>query len=135
MATYLTTSGKVIAAEVATAQGISMEANVMVDRYYPSVTYTYSVAGMEYTNDRLYDQDFKVNQPEKLEKLVAKYVEGMSVPVYYNPDNPADSYLQPFTPVTSANSARLILVIAAATIIMIVAIAMVVLVSEPSFLQ
>jgi hypothetical protein len=60
-------------------------------RYYPYVKYRYSVAGKEYINDRLY----LVGQTYGGGGVMRRLVERLPspVPVHYDPENPARSYL------------------------------------------
>lgn len=133
MPDYMTTTGKVIVSEVATSQGISMEGNVMVDRYFPNVVYQYTVDGIEYENDRFYDEEIKINKVEKIQEVVARYPVGMNVPVYYNPNNPPDSYLQSLSTGSSTSASRMLIVIAASILVLIAVVTVNVLSSGANF--
>jgi hypothetical protein len=52
------------------------------------------VDGTTYENDRYWDEDISLGQVEKIEPIVAKHAAGTSVTVYYDPQNPAMSYLE-----------------------------------------
>lgn len=133
MPDYMTTTGKVIQSEVATTQGISMQGHVMVDRYFPHVTYQYTVDGIEYENDRFYDEEIKINQVEKIQQVVARYPVGMNVPVYYNPNNPADSYLQSLSTVSATRASRMLIIIAASIVVLIAVVTATVVSSGANF--
>jgi len=62
--------------------------------YSPNVQYKYAVAGKTYSSNRYRFGDVYAVEG-KAHQIVAEYPVGKQVPVYYNPDNPADALLQP----------------------------------------
>lgn len=97
MDTFAETTGKIISAEVGVKQSVrsySEHSSSLVDMYFPKVTYQYSVNGNTYENDRYWDEEISLGQMEKIEEIVARHSVGSSVTVYYDPQNPASSYLE-----------------------------------------
>ncbi len=62
--------------------------------YYPEVNYTYSVMGTEYQSDKITFGLKTGGSRGKALKVIAKYVEGNPVTVYYDPDNPQLAVLE-----------------------------------------
>ncbi|HEX9990524.1 MAG TPA: DUF3592 domain-containing protein [Chloroflexia bacterium] len=60
-------------------------------RYRPRVKYRYSAEGKDYVSDQFYS----TGKPYGLESTIQKLVDGVPdpVPVHYDPQNPARSYL------------------------------------------
>ena len=79
-------------------------------RYYPDLLYTYEVQGQQHTGMQIYaTPSFMIfgyaigenpgsTQIESVEATLARYPVGQKVMVYYDPDNPAVSVLEPGTP-------------------------------------
>jgi hypothetical protein len=64
--------------------------------YRPEVTYTYDFAGVRYTGDKVNVAGMVSASTDALaSRTAAKYPVGTAVDVHYNPDNPADSVLEP----------------------------------------
>ena len=66
--------------------------------YQPLVTYSYNVNGSDFTGQTdLRVPYFGVSSARKevAYKTIADYSQGNTVKVYYNPENPAESYLKP----------------------------------------
>lgn len=59
------------------------------------VTYQYEVHGMLLENDDISTNQFGSNNVEHARSEAAKYPPGSAVTVYYSPDDPARSYLEP----------------------------------------
>jgi hypothetical protein len=59
--------------------------------YLPHVRYTYSVAGKEYTNDQVYVIRRTGGLADAMQRLVDRLPD--PVPVHYDPEDPARSYL------------------------------------------
>ena len=62
--------------------------------YFPRITYTYSVNGQAYQNDRLVIGGGISGSRGPAEQIVARYPAGSQVPVYYNPANPQEAVLE-----------------------------------------
>ena len=60
--------------------------------YAPKVAYLYSVDGHEYTNHRVWPLDVQTNR-EAVSAVLARFEVGQTVEAYYDPDNPAESFL------------------------------------------
>ena len=63
-------------------------------RYFPEIHYKYQVDGKEYSGDRL-AFGFSNRPKEESKNIVERYPAGAHVPVYYDPDNPEESVLEP----------------------------------------
>ena len=98
MVDYRTTKGTVLSSEVGIGQSVNHTSAGVSSRlkemYFPNVHYEYRVNGTDYENDNFWQERVQINQIEKIEALVAKYPAGSSVTVYYNPDNPSNSFLE-----------------------------------------
>jgi hypothetical protein len=62
--------------------------------FYPRVTYTYSVAGKEYTGERISFGDLRLNYTDA-ENVKSKFNVDDEVDVSYNPEDPAEAALAP----------------------------------------
>ena len=64
--------------------------------YRPEIIYSYEIAGVRYTSDKASGSTRMSSNVEAFARTMAeKYPAGMAVEVHYNPDNPAESVLQP----------------------------------------
>jgi Protein of unknown function (DUF3592) len=87
-----TVSGKVADSKV------TMHYDDEGDRMYGSfVSYLYNVDGLAYNGDKRSFGDYSSNNRQRAEKIVARYMPGTDVKVYYRPDDPEDSVLEPGT--------------------------------------
>lgn len=68
----------------------------------PYVVYTFEVNGKKYQGSTINPGDVTLGDNDAAARVVARYPAGTDVAVYYNPQNPADHFLEPF----SADSAR-----------------------------
>jgi hypothetical protein len=67
--------------------------------YGADVQYDYVVNDQAHTGDRVSHGDVSTGDPSYAQKIVARYSEGQSVNVYYDPTDPAKSVLETgFTP-------------------------------------
>ncbi len=68
-----------------------MENAGKVQLFYPVVKYTYAIGGKMYTNDRVY----AAGRIDSRAPTVQKLLDGLSdpVPIFYDPDDPQDSYI------------------------------------------
>lgn len=104
-----TTSGTITVAKTVTkTTGTGTERRTYLAPY---VEYKYSVGGEEYTGSRISigpeevrsvgidikGAEVKVVDSEG-KKAIKKYSVGKEIPVYYNPDNPKDTVLEPYAP-------------------------------------
>lgn len=62
--------------------------------YFPQITYQYSVNGTDYVNNRFSRHHSLINRTSVIENILAKYPVGSTVTVYYDPQNPAESFLE-----------------------------------------
>ena len=62
--------------------------------YVPKIKYKYRVDGQDYEGDQL-SFGFANRASKDADKIVARYPEGESVKVFYNPDRPDMSVLEP----------------------------------------
>ncbi len=92
MAEYLTTQAKVLSSQV----GVGHKTDaVLKEMYYPEVSYEYTVNGQTYQGNRFWPEKLQISHADKIQSTIAEYPVGSQVIVYYNPQNPADAYLQP----------------------------------------
>jgi hypothetical protein len=63
---------------------------------YPFVMYTYQVAGQQYQSQRIYFGSEVGGSA--MTGVIKKYPIGAQIPVYYNPQNPADAVLEHSSP-------------------------------------
>lgn len=63
--------------------------------YEPSVIYDYTVNGKSYTSHRITAGDFSSSSSKRAHRIVNKYPAGSTATVYYNPDEPYQSVLEP----------------------------------------
>ena len=64
--------------------------------YRPEVTYSYELSGVRYTGDKVnMGGTVSASTDALARRVAAKYPVGVAVEVHYNPDNPADSVLEP----------------------------------------
>jgi hypothetical protein len=60
--------------------------------FLPEISYTYQVAGLEYTSKRLSFAGIKsYSKREKAEEAASHYPVGAQLPVYYDPKNPKEA--------------------------------------------
>ena len=63
--------------------------------YSAAVSYTYQVGDMLYTSDRIsFAGKSSYSKPDKAEVVTAKYPEGSTVSVFYNPDKHQEAVLE-----------------------------------------
>ena len=62
--------------------------------YSPYVTYRYSVGGREYENDELSLSKTSISDHAAVVRHAARYRSGAEVQVFYNPGDPAESFLE-----------------------------------------
>jgi hypothetical protein len=93
------------AAKWPTTMGIVMESSVQTEQkdrerrqsatfYQARVRYQYKVDGNAYSSDKVRVNLRGQSQPDEPRELVARYPVNATVPVHYNPDNPAEAVLQ-----------------------------------------
>jgi hypothetical protein len=62
--------------------------------FFPEISYTYQVAGLDYTSKRLTFAGVKsFSKRENAEKAASLYPVGAQLPVYYDPKNPKEAVL------------------------------------------
>jgi hypothetical protein len=89
---YLTTQGKMLSANI--TQGSHAGGGHRIVSYRPVVSYEYTVGGTTYTGTRATQMDVGAGAVSDVQKFLASRPPGSTVTVYYNPDNPADSFLE-----------------------------------------
>lgn len=91
MAQYLTTLAKILSSQV----GVGHKGGSAIkEMYFPDVQYEYVVDGITYQSNRFWSEKMQINKADKIQALVAQYPVGTQVTVYYDPNNPADAFLQ-----------------------------------------
>lgn len=61
--------------------------------YYPRVTYTYNVSGIEYSCDKIWRVDHLSKSANEAQGVVNSYPSGTTVTVYYDPSGPGQAVL------------------------------------------
>ncbi len=65
--------------------------------YEASISYKYEVDGKSYTSSRITAGDYSSSSSKRAYRMVNKYPKGSNATVYYNPDEPYISVLEPGT--------------------------------------
>ena len=78
------TNGTIISSDVA---------GVM--KYYPFVSYTYTVDSVVYTSDRISNMNFNTKNRSVVEEVLKKYPLGSEIKVYYSNADPSLALLEP----------------------------------------
>ncbi|MBC7875760.1 MAG: DUF3592 domain-containing protein [Anaerolineales bacterium] len=88
--TWPSTTGRVLMSSVQSGSGSHSGSS------YPVVVYQYEVHGKTYQSQTIKagEKYLSVRISGQAQATVARYPIGLSVPVYYNPANPADSALE-----------------------------------------
>ncbi|MEZ4668748.1 MAG: DUF3592 domain-containing protein [Anaerolineae bacterium] len=86
------TNGRVISSDI--EMRYSSGSNHSGYSPYPVVVYEYEVAGKRFMNNKI-GSGTQVGGSLIAQPTVNRYPVGMKVPVYYNPENPIDSVLEP----------------------------------------
>lgn len=64
-------------------------------KYYPSVTYAYTVDSMEYSSNKISNINFNSKNREYVEEFLQQYPLWSEVKVYYNKLEPSEALLEP----------------------------------------
>jgi hypothetical protein len=65
------------------------------DHYTPKVSYTYPVSGQTYEGSKIgFGMQQSFGNPGKAQAALARFPVGAQVPVYYDPNNPAEAVLE-----------------------------------------
>ncbi len=64
-------------------------------KYYPSVTYTYTVDSVVYNSNRISNVNFSTKNRSVVEEFLKKYSFGSEVKVFYNDSEPSNAFLEP----------------------------------------
>jgi hypothetical protein len=64
-------------------------------KYYPSVTYTYSVDDVVYNSNIISNITFNTKNRSTVEEFLKRYSSGSAVKVYYNGAEPSEAFLEP----------------------------------------
>ena len=91
-----TVLGKVLASRVTTSVSYDDDGDRSIT-YGAEVSYRYVVEGFEYNGNRRSFADYSSSSIRRAEKIVAQYMPGTEVTVYYRPDEPDESVLEPGT--------------------------------------
>lgn len=77
-----------------TSGGGKPSKRVSITTYETEFEYAYTVDGVDYVGSRVSPFRFQGSKESALE-AIAKYPKGAEVPVYYNPERPSRSFLEP----------------------------------------
>lgn len=89
-----TVQGKVVNSRVTTSVSRDSDGDLSTT-YGAEIDYRYEVDGYEYSGDRRSFADYSSSNKRRAEKIVARFASGADVPVYYSPDDPQKSVLEP----------------------------------------
>lgn len=89
MARYLKTTATVLSGRVGTAMGGDGRMS-----YIPVISYRYEVNGQQYINDRFTQSAVGRRIQGAVQKIVNQYPPNSTIEIFYNADNPADSFVQ-----------------------------------------
>jgi hypothetical protein len=64
-------------------------------KYYPSITYTYSVDSVAYNSNIISNINFNTKNRSVVEEVLKKYPVGSKIEVYYNGSEPSEALLEP----------------------------------------
>lgn len=97
---WATASATILNATVEANTGTTVDGDVSTT-YYPKVLYEYQVNGQTYRNDkRVLGSEVGKGLKSWAERDIANYQRGTTVPVFYNPANPAEAVLERTVPNT-----------------------------------
>ncbi len=89
---WQTTQGKIISSKAV----VCRSKYSLVDNYVADIIYEYSVSNVLYSSRNItYSMDSPIVYCGNAEKMMKQYPVGMSVLVYYEPENPKNSVLRP----------------------------------------
>lgn len=91
---WLQTSGEVQSSKLKVHRGTNSD-GVGTDSYYAQVVYKYTVNGIQYRSDRVFFGQDASTSKVSAKRRVAEYAPGNQVKVYYDPENPKVSVLEP----------------------------------------
>ena len=96
MASFEETQGTILEASVGSGQSQYKTSSGYKYRtsYFPQIVYQYSVNGAQYQNGRFAQRQSLISRKGMIENIVNDYPVGASVTVYYDPQNPTESFLQ-----------------------------------------
>ena len=90
-------SGTILSSDVSVSQSTSGSGSKKKTStvYQPSISYKYEVNGKAYTSSRVTTSDYSSSSSKRAYRIVNKYPEGSTATIYYNPDEPYLSVLEP----------------------------------------
>ena len=92
---WLETTGTINESKVVQGSNVLMsndEDGESTPVFFPEISYTYRVAGLEYTSKRLTFSGVKsFSKRENAEKAASLYPVGTQMPIYYDPKNPKEA--------------------------------------------
>lgn len=81
--------------ELSSSSGNSQTRSVANDyQYKPEVAFEYTVLGAKYLSNKVSVADYSTNSTSHAEQVTARYPEGKTVDVFYDPDNPEYAVLE-----------------------------------------
>ncbi len=91
--TWPTTPGKVLSSQVVEEESRDREGGTST-WYNPVVTYSYSAGGGAHQSSRIRFANMRQARRSKAEEIAARYPEGSTPAVRYNPEKPAEAVLE-----------------------------------------
>lgn len=94
---WVETEGRVVSTRVRVDTDIASKTTTRRNRYFPSITYRWTVDGTTYTASRyrLGETHEKYSERSEARAVAAKFPAGSAVSVYYDEDHPDSAVLEP----------------------------------------
>lgn len=89
MAQYAKTTATVVGGHV----GMGMGGDGRMS-YIPIISYRYEINGQQYMNDRYTQNAVGRRIQSQVQKIIDKYPPNSTIEIFYNVDNPSDSFVQ-----------------------------------------
>jgi hypothetical protein len=94
-ASWPSVTGTVTASRTARRWGLGNGIWIAGLWYVPDITYRYEIAGHAYKGRKITLADTGYPKLKAARDIIARYPEGASIPVYYDPEKPRRAFLEP----------------------------------------
>lgn len=93
-----TVHGKIISSQVKTSLSRPSKKTKRGSLYFPAITYAYSINGRDFLGESYSFLQWSTSNRAEVEAIVARFTPGSAGSVFYNPQNPSESVLNPIVP-------------------------------------
>jgi Protein of unknown function (DUF3592) len=93
--TWPTTTGRVESSGVHAFESRDNDDGRLRTKYRADVVYSYEVAGVRYTRDKLGSSETSSNIEKFARRIADRYPAGSTIEIHYNPANPAEAIVKP----------------------------------------